>query len=174
MLLPPTMPTLWSSAKTETRPDNVFGTADLKEQLVLCRAVPSHRPINSDHYPIETELDISVARSAPVSKYNYSRADWATVREVLEQNLATLDPPSEAESPQDVLNKYTELHDAIVGAVEAGVPKMVITPFTRRWYTPELKALRANARKANRIAQRHKGDSDHYSHEEYRHLRQAY
>lgn len=66
MALRPGINTLEStSSKNYTRPDNIWVSDTLRQNIVKCDVLPSERPVCTDHLPIIITLDISPARSTP-------------------------------------------------------------------------------------------------------------
>lgn len=156
MLLPPGIPTLFSSARTETRPDNVFGSDYLMERVMLCTAYPELRPICTDHYPVYTEFDLGVQQTLNRDRFNYKSADWDSLRKALQIRLRELGEPSEATSPDDVQAKYEVLTRIIAEVVNANVPKKKASPFMRRWWSSELTKMRKEVNRLGRLANKYR------------------
>ena len=77
MALPKGPPTLQHmSSKRHSRPDNVFCTPNLRENIIRCEVAPSHRPTCTDHYPIVTHLTTPQIRLAASPNPNFRDADW--------------------------------------------------------------------------------------------------
>jgi hypothetical protein len=135
---PQQIPTLLSFARTETRPDNIFGSQFLQECLLQCQVFPELRPVNTDHYPIVTEFNLGVLQAHSRERFNYKLTDWDQLRSDLKQQLTTSGLPSEGTSAEDVLEKYHTVTAILRQAVEANVPQKRQSPYMRRWWTSEL------------------------------------
>lgn len=66
MTLPKLIPTLKVfTTGNHTRVDNIFCTRNLVDRVIVCNTLPSHKPIKTDHFPIQTTLEIRVVTSEP-------------------------------------------------------------------------------------------------------------
>ncbi|PIL29087.1 hypothetical protein GSI_09135 [Ganoderma sinense ZZ0214-1] len=66
------------------------------------------------------------------------------------------------------------LNEAIASAIEQEVPFTNPTPFSRRWWSKDLSALRKQKQRAGRASFKHKHDSEHPAHEDYWQIQNQY
>ncbi len=59
-----------------TRPDNVFVSERLANQVLTCTTVPSLRLTKADHIPIKTTIKAAVPTEQHKPRQNYSKMDW--------------------------------------------------------------------------------------------------
>ncbi len=66
-VLAPEIPTLQANATGNlTRPDNVFASPHLAERLICCDAHPAMQPPNTDHFPIHSTFDVTLAAAQEI------------------------------------------------------------------------------------------------------------
>lgn len=131
MLLPASLPTLFSSARTKTRPDNVFGSQLLEERLIRCIIFPHLRPIKTDHYPILSEFDLTLPSAQQNDRYNYKLANWEELRKDLRDRLQASGLPEEARSAQEVEEKNQVISEALAAVADKWIPKKIPSPYMR-------------------------------------------
>ena len=90
------------SATTSTI-DLTFITNELQKSILSCRP-REDLDIDSDHTPMETQIDTSVDLTQRTT-YRWRETDWRAFNEALESELG--DPPSDLYEPEDV-DKETE------------------------------------------------------------------
>ncbi|EJF56324.1 hypothetical protein DICSQDRAFT_71717 [Dichomitus squalens LYAD-421 SS1] len=156
MALPAGIPTLEASrTKNLTRPDNVFCTTDLIESLRSCKTVPHLRPTRTDHFPIHTIFDLPLPSSAPTPHRNFRDVDWAAFDTALRAALQGSELPKEIRTKDDFDRTLSLLMQAINRAVEEEVPCSRPSPFSKRWWSKELAAMRKTKQRLGRIAHKH-------------------
>ncbi|CUA77302.1 putative RNA-directed DNA polymerase from transposon BS [Rhizoctonia solani] len=145
------MPTLQSTAsKNYTRPDNVFVSRQLVQALVSCQTVPDAQPMHTDHLPIRTSFELTVDKPLSCERWDWRKGDWEKFNEALELELADL-PGLRLVTTQEALDeRVAGIDRAIWKAVKQAVPTLRITPYSKRWWTPELSKLRRKVRKLAR------------------------
>jgi hypothetical protein len=150
MALPKGINTYQTPHRTWTRPDNVWVTTDLIDLVVRCNIAPEMRPVNADHLPILMELDVGVDRSQVVESYAWTKVDPDTYRDALREAFtAKVGPaPERIETVEQLVRICLLIDEAIQSVTENPniVPKVRISPFTRRWWTPALSLLRVRHR----------------------------
>ena len=175
MALPAGVPTLEAlRSRNLTRPDNVFCTPEALDSLRTCATAPHLRPVKTDHFPILTTFDIPLAASSPPPRRNFREVDWQEFDSVLRTQLAERGLPERIHTVEDFDLYLATLSAAISAAVEAEVPLTKPTPFTRRWWSKELSAMRRDKQRAGQASFRHRGDPSHAAHVEYRRVRNQY
>jgi hypothetical protein len=78
-----------------TRVDNVFCTEDLLDNIIKYDTDDAACPVKTDHYPIVTQLDIYVPKSAWEARRNFYLANWPELVKMLKANLANLPLPTD-------------------------------------------------------------------------------
>ncbi|PIL37604.1 hypothetical protein GSI_01298 [Ganoderma sinense ZZ0214-1] len=175
MSLPAGVPTLEVlSTRNLTRPDNVFCSADLSDLLMGCTTAPQLRPTKTDHFPILTTLDISLAPARPPRRRNFREVDWEGFERVLRAHLDAHPIAPNIHSIADFDAHLQRLNEAIAAAVEQEVPLTNPTPFSRRWWSKDLTSLRKQKQRAGRASFKHRHDHAHPAHEDYRRIRNQY
>ena len=77
MMLPEHIPTLQAfSTGNHMRTDNVFATTKLNNSVTTCKTVPEEQLIKTDHYPIDTEIVLTIKRAIENPKHNFWKVDW--------------------------------------------------------------------------------------------------
>ena len=92
MALPSGIPTYESAIHSWTRPDNVWLSHQALNLLISCNTEPSIRPINVDHLPIVTCLDMPVLRVAPNLLPDFHNMDIETFNMALQAKLTNNSP----------------------------------------------------------------------------------
>ncbi|QRV81763.1 Reverse transcriptase from transposon X-element protein [Ceratobasidium sp. AG-Ba] len=177
MILPKDIPTLEANnSGNYTRPDNVFASYALADNLVLCNAEPENRVDCTDHFPIKTVFDIAPV-SAPVpEKWNFKQMNKETFKKELKNILSELELELEItiDTQENLDNYVTILNEAITRAVKKSVPRLRLSDRAKRWWTKELTAFRRKVRKLANRSFRARASTSHPVHEEYRKTRNAY
>ncbi|CCA75677.1 hypothetical protein PIIN_09667 [Serendipita indica DSM 11827] len=118
-LLPAGIPTREENG-SQTRPDNVWASDDIIHRLVECNTWPDLRPTTTDHIPIASIINLSVAKVAITPRPNYRRTNWEKFREGMEDAVKNdprlaIEPtrPEELEQLVELLTGYmqTKLKD---------------------------------------------------------------
>jgi hypothetical protein len=139
MPLPAAIPTLEAmNTKNLTRPDNVFCSVGLTPKFVVCRVDRPNQPPKTDHFPVLMHLDLRVERGEPVITKNYRQVDWEEFRKELKKQLDSIPPPREIEDERDFYEAWAAFDGAVKETVEKVVPDTKVTPYNKRWWTPEL------------------------------------
>jgi hypothetical protein len=132
MALPEELPTLVvNSTGNHTRPDNVFCSSHLLDAITACNIQP-------DHYPIITDIDLNPDRINPQVRKNYRSTDWEEFENSLVTKLNELPPPNEIDSIPQLEQKLEEVTQAILTTIENVVPTSKPSPYTKRWWIPDL------------------------------------
>ncbi|KZV59439.1 hypothetical protein PENSPDRAFT_595458, partial [Peniophora sp. CONT] len=164
MALPAGIPTLqlgrtggWS------RPDNVWISLALYDNLTLCDTDPAHRGL-SDHLPIVTTLDIPIDTLPPEPTRNARLTVWDDFRAHLQRELAKLSQPSDIESQEELDEVINGITAAAQSAIEAKVPLSKAREYVKAWWTSELTAMTKSLNKLNHEAHKWRGLRDHPIH----------
>ncbi|EJF58325.1 hypothetical protein DICSQDRAFT_67235 [Dichomitus squalens LYAD-421 SS1] len=157
MALPAGIPTLEASrTKNLTRSDNVFCSTDLIESLRSCKTAPHLRPTKTDHFPIHTIFDLPLACSVLPLRRNFRDVDWKAFNTALRVALQDSALPEEIQTTDDFDRTLSLLMKAINRAVEKEVPYSRPSPFSKRWWSKELAAMRKIKQRLGCIAHKHR------------------
>ena len=177
MALRPGVNTLEStSSKNYTRPDNIWVSDTLRQNIVKCDVLPAERPVCTDHIPIAITLDISPSRSTPSPRYNWRKVEWDDLIKDMEIELDKLPIPHTLYSTREFKTSLKNFEDTVNRVIDNHVPLSKPSPYQKRWWSPDLKKKRTEVRKlahkVYKLVQRH--DFDHPVHEQHRQSRNEY
>ncbi|KAL1737829.1 hypothetical protein HDZ31DRAFT_18732, partial [Schizophyllum fasciatum] len=168
MALPKGIPTLQHMvSKKWSRPDNVFLSEGAEALLVSCDTAPSLRGPGTDHMPILTELDFTLARKNAPAYRNFRETDWEDFESELSSRLRLLGEPQELTSVDQFHRVLDGLTSAIQGTIEKVVPLSKPCPHSRRWWTKELTEMSKKLNRLAEVAHRYRALPGHESHGEY-------
>jgi hypothetical protein len=177
MVLRPGINTLEStSSKNYTRPDNVWASDELTQNIIHCDVLPGERPVCTDHLPIITTIDISPTQFDPAPQYNWRDVDWPELIKDMKTELTKLPIPHTLRDIPEFetsLEGFTKTLDTVI---EKHVPITKPSPFKKRWWSKDLSKMRNQVRKLSRkvYQQVKRHNFDHPVHEEHRQLRNTY
>ena len=167
MALPPGTATHQHNVtKKWTRLDQVFLSEHSLETLISCDVDQSARGICTDHLPIRTELNMSIAFTPTKIIENFRDVDWEKFRTELRSQLAHVGLPGHIEDQQSLDEECDNLTKAIKATIDSQVPTSEISPKAKRWWTKELSSLRRSANKLGRIAHKFRSNPKHSIHTE--------
>ncbi|KAF8498930.1 hypothetical protein JB92DRAFT_2582350, partial [Gautieria morchelliformis] len=178
MALPKGIPTLKAmSTGNLTCTDNVFVSTELLESIITCTTVPEDQPAKSDHYLVDTTLEVTTKFTVDTPRYNCKQADWGPFNEGLATRLRdSIDRP-EPTSEEEFLQQLRAVVDTITETAEEIVPKTKPSPcvfITKRCWTRQLTQLRTDTRRAGRKSYSNRTDPTHEAHDAYKILRNRY
>ncbi|QRV86981.1 Reverse transcriptase from transposon X-element protein [Ceratobasidium sp. AG-Ba] len=177
MVLPKDIPTLEAnSSGNYTRPDNVFASYALTENLISCETEPTNRVDCTDHFPIKTVFDLTPVSAPTHDKWNFKQMNKEKYKKELKKALSELELElKESIENQEILDAYVKnLNVAILKAVERSVPRLRLDARTKRWWCKELTTFRRKVRKLANRSYRARANPAHPVHEEYKKNRNAY
>ena len=91
MALPKGIPMLQHMrTKKYSRPDNFFCSTMLRHYIIKCQVKAQMRPTSTNHFPIETQLDLPQSRIPPDPSFNFRTADWDKFNDELKRKLTAL------------------------------------------------------------------------------------
>ena len=132
MALPRGIPTLQAmSTKNWTWVDNVFTTENLAESLICCDTDPCRHGPGTDHVPILTITDLEVQQRTAGSFRDFRSTNWENFHEELVQQLEDIPDPGMIQTEGQFQEVVSDLIGAIQAAIEAKVPILKPTPFSR-------------------------------------------
>ena len=169
MALPKNVPTLKARATGNyTCPDNMCITTSLLEQLISCSTVPEARPAKSDHFPIDTVLELRVDNGTQTPpKFKYQEVEWKAFNNYLTTKLQDTIGEPEPTSETMFYHNLRALNTAIIDTVELLVPKTIPSLYMKRWWTQDLMQLRKTTLQLGRKAYKKGGDCMHEAHKKY-------
>ena len=164
-ILPRNKPTLQSSSsKNWTRPDNVFCTEHTCSTLVSCDTDPDRRGPNTNHLPILTQFDMSLAQAEQTPSRNYREVDWKAFNKTLDKALAKHAPPQLIATKEE-FHLYTHhLDEALRSTVESCVPTSRPHPHQKRWWTKDLTRLSEELKHMRKLAYKFRTTPSHECH----------
>ena len=160
--------------KRWSRLDQVFTTEHTLEAIEHCEALPEEQGINTDHFPIVTSLNLSLALAPKKEIRNYREVEWETFRDKLKSKISGWGIPKFIKTQSELNKICTELTSAIQETIEEEVPKAKIGPHAKRWWTKELTGLRQDMLKTQRRACKLRGDANNPLWEKFKDLRRAF
>ena len=164
-ILPRNKPTLQSSStKNWTRPDNTFCTEHTHNALVSCDTDPDRRGPNTDHLPILTHFDLSLAQSEQAPSWNYREVDWKAFNASLDKALAKLAPPQSVTTPDEFQTLARHLDEALRSTAASCVPRSRPRPHQKRWWTKDLSRLADELKYLCRLAYKFRAVPSHDCH----------
>ena len=160
MALPPGTPTHeLMTTKNPSRLDNVFMTDSLIDRTDTCTAPNNPRIAYTDHFSVLTILHLKSEQASTNSKHNFRRADWEVFCEALESRLTTVST-DRIHDIADFDSRLSRLTEAIQETIEEKVPKVKLCPYTKRWWTKELKEMQKRHNQLSNQSGRHRADHD--------------
>jgi ribonuclease HI len=175
LALPPKTPThKHNVSKKWTRLDHVFLSEHSFDTLLSCEVYTEELSPNTDHLPIVTKLDLTLAKATSKSIANFRNVDWEKFRSVLEGQLRTLGLPRAIRNQGELDTECSRLTNAIQNTIQSEVPTIDLCPKSRRWWTKELTFLRREASRLGRKASKSKDRLDDPIHAESVKAKRAY
>jgi hypothetical protein len=119
---------------------------DNPELLVKCHLY--HENYGSDHHATYSEWNLQ-PQSTPGAKTRkaYERADWTRIGEEIVQQMS---PWKDIRTRPTLDRVVQQLTSATAQAVDRFTPNTRLTPYSKRWFTPELKAQQVEVNRLRR------------------------
>jgi hypothetical protein len=163
-----------TTSKNLTRPDNVFCTDDLLESLIRCEVRMEDRPGATDHFPIVMIFDTSVHRVKDRTRYNFREVDWAEFDAKLKSKLEEQETGGRITKEGELEQRVERLTEVILQTIREEVKTTKPSPYSKQWWTTELKKEKALTCKLGRLAWVHRGEPENQIHGRYRQQRNRY
>jgi ribonuclease HI len=174
MTLPEGLPTHeLSTTKNYSRLDNVFISTNLADHVNICTALTSPRVPATDHFTIQTVLDLTCDKAAASTGRNFHEVNWDLFTPSLADKLANL-PTSYIKNVQAFDKRLGDIMEAMQSTIRELVPAAKDSPYAKRWWTKELRKLRKKRNKLSNRAFRRKEEPDHPVHEQYKEAHAKY
>ena len=139
IVLPPFIPTLQAhSTGNHTRVDNVFCTEAIMDAIIKCTMDNAARPVKTDHYLVITQIDIHAPKVAWKPQRNFRLTNWTELIQTLKDNLANIPEPTEIADIETFNSRLKKLNEAIQDAIEKHVKVTKPSPYSKRWWSPQL------------------------------------
>jgi ribonuclease HI/exonuclease III len=175
MALPKGIPTLeHMRSKNHSRPDNVFCTSDLQDQITRCDIDPNSRPPRTDHYPIVTHLALEQSRSPLTPNLNFRDVDWEVFHSTLKNALNDIPKPVPISTEDQLSRAAEDLTNTLRTTIGTCVKRSKPRPDAKRWWNRDLKKRRKELRKLRADSYRFRTLTDHPVHKERRELSNKY
>jgi hypothetical protein len=143
MALPEGMATLRANSTGNfTRVDNVFLSDTLLNTVIKCTARPEDLPPRTDHFPIETILDISAPLVEATPRRNFRAVDWEDFNKALQTRLGRLPPPTKICTINEFRERTRRLDKVVDDTIAEKVPFSRLCPHSKRWWNQDLKKAR--------------------------------
>jgi endonuclease/exonuclease/phosphatase (EEP) superfamily protein YafD len=148
--VPSGTPTYWSLNRPGQRSTIDLTLTDTPGSMVKCELYRDN--FGSDHCATYSEWDIRVQqRLEPPLRRAYKRADWAKIGSMIHSHMS--------DSPKiDTIGKLDQtvktLIDITTAAISKHIPIAKPSPYSKRWFTPELKTQLKEVNRSRRKYQR--------------------
>ena len=142
MLLPARISTI-ETVRTGSlsRPDNVFCSTALLQAFIECNTKPELRPAHTDHFPIMGTIDLNLEQNTSTPRRNWKCVKWDDFRMALHENMEAMGPMHPIQNKEDFLFTFNLLTAAIQSATDQHIPETKLSPYAKRWWSPELAQL---------------------------------
>ena len=145
-------------AKRWSRLDHVFSTEHTIEAIISCEVLADEQGVNTDHFPIVTELDLElvVARKAEVR--NFRDVSWKEFCKKLAEKTSKWGVPNFIRTQGELNKMCGKLTSAIQETIAEVVPLAKIGLHSKRWWSKELTELRQKMMQSRRKASKLRHD----------------
>ena len=146
--------------KRWSRLDQVFTSEHTLEVIEQCEALPEEQGLNTDHFPIVTNLNLALTIAPRKEVRNYHEVEWKIFRDKLQSRLAKQGILNFIKMQSELDRNCAELTRALQETIEEVVPKARIGPHAKRWWTKELTEIRQDMLRTRRKACKMWGNID--------------
>jgi hypothetical protein len=132
--------------------DLVFCSPEIHGRIISCDSDHDDHIPGADHLPVHTVINTSTPTIQRLPGRNYRDTPWEKFESSLARRLSQLRSwdADTITSPDDLDRQVQLLTEAIQATIEEHILRRQITPYSKRWWTPELKMLRKEYAKADR------------------------
>jgi len=139
--------------------------------MLKCHTVSRTHDHGSDHYPIETVIDMEPKLVEEIEKpFNFAKTNWKFLETKLKGYLPALIDPEHA-SPTDLDQFATQIVTALQRAISETTPRKKPCPHSKRWWNNELAEMRKSTNRRRNIYGRTRNERDG---QEWRNKRDEY
>ena len=169
MALPKGIPTLQHMrSKRYSRPDNFFCNTALQPYITKCEVTPQYRPASTDHFPIETTIDLPQTRIPPDHSLNFRKAEWDEFRKVLTEKLGLMHQPEPITDEEQLTAAGNRLTRALQETIEEQITRSKPRPDAKRWWNDELTRRRKELNRLRSESYKNRALTNDPSHKELR------
>lgn len=118
---------------------------DCPDRLVKCHLY--HENYGSDHRATYSEWNLQTQRNSIRKRKAYTRADWTKIGHEIQEQIG---PWKEIKTRPTLDGTVQKLIDATTEVVNRHTPDTRPTPYSKRWFTPDLKYQQTNVNKVRR------------------------
>jgi hypothetical protein len=126
------------ATKNLTCPNNIFCSADLLDNFITCDIEPSLWPFKTNHFPIISVIDVTVAPREYMPQPNFRDMKWDKFHEKLKLELGSIPDPEAYDTINEFNRAIERLDQAINMCIERHVPMSKPCPASKRWWTKKL------------------------------------
>jgi hypothetical protein len=138
--------TYWSLSHPGRNPTIDQTVTDRPDRLIKCHLY--HENYGSDHRATYSEWNLQTQRISPTQKRKaYTHADWTKIGDEVVRQIG---PWREIKTRPTLDDTIQKLIDATTEAVNRHTPDTRPTPYSKRWFTPDLKDQQTNVNKLRR------------------------
>ncbi|KIJ35095.1 hypothetical protein M422DRAFT_181181, partial [Sphaerobolus stellatus SS14] len=134
--------------------DLMFCSTPLIDRLINCDVCGEDRIPHTDHLPVHSSFDVSILKTNRPAGRNYQNVDWdkfgLSLANALNNTLLTTAITPTMNTDLDTY--VSHLTTATQTTIELHVPHCKASPYSKRWWTPELKILCKKYSLMDRIA----------------------
>ena len=160
--------------KRWSRLDHVFITEHTLESITQCEALPAEQGLNTDHFPIITNIDLDVELTPKKEISNFRDVDWDKFREKLGERINTWGVPNFIKSQKMLDKECDRLTNALQETIDEVVPNIILGPQAKRWWTRELTNLRKTMIRNRRKASKARGKRDNTAWDQFKEARREF
>jgi hypothetical protein len=128
--------------KQWSRLDQVFATEHTLKAITQCKALPMEQGLNTDHFQVISNFNLDIELTPKKVLSNFRDIDWEEFHEALEKKIRTWGVPNFIKSQEILDRKCERLMHALQETIAETVPKVVLGPQAKWWWTKELGTLR--------------------------------
>ena len=137
-----------------TRPDHIFCLPELADRIVSCDTRHDWMPAGTDHIPILLEIDVETEMNDPIERWDWHGVTWKDFDSTLSEKLQDIGQPRELTTNGEFISTMDDILKALHGARDGHAKKTQRTKYSKRWWTPELEAMRARCERLGEKSQR--------------------
>ena len=160
--------------KRYSRPDNLFCTGSLLDQIIKCKVDPILQPTLTDHFLITTKLLITQERTIETPSYNFREVDWELFRRTVRKKLNKLPKltiiNNNKQLNRDIHQLTSTLQDTIKETVRITKPRLD----AKRWWNSKLTKMKKMLNKLKSKVAKMRAIEDHPIHWELRNKSRLY
>jgi len=132
--------------------------------ITSCTTTPHIHPPNANHLPIVVTVDLTIPRTDKPPTRDFRGIDFDDFNKALKTNLALLSPPSHILTKADFDSAVLSLTSTIQQTIGDLIPLQKPCPFTKRWWSSDLTALKKKKNRLSNAAHKVRHITDHPTH----------